>query len=626
MDVNKNVNYLNKDFNQFRKNLIEFTKQYFPNQHTDFNESSPGMLFLELSAYVGDVLSFYTDTSLKESILSQAEERGNIINIANMLGYQPANAVPSHVKLDVFQLVPAIGSGINNRPNYDYSLSINAGMRLSQESGNAEFRTIDSVDFNLSSSFSPTEVTIYELDDTTNEPTYYLLKKQVQAVSGTIKSRSFSFGSPKAYDKIVLPDENVIEIVSVKESDGDTWTEVPYLAQDTVFQEVLNIKENDPDTFQFRDSSPYLLKMRKVAKRYIRRLRSDNKMEIQFGAGVSTNNDEEIIPNPANVGSGLERQRKNVNVNLDPSNFLNTKAYGEAPGNTTLVVSYTVGNGLSDNIESNTIKKIDFISFNDDPNASISSAMMNFVKSSVSVSNPDPARGAKERDSLQDIKNQAAANFATQNRLVTKQDYIVRSYSMPSKFGSVAKAYIVPDDQIDQEQLQDSRISNPLAMNLYVLGYNANKQLTQLNRAIKLNLKTYLDYHRMLTDAINIKDAFIINIGIDFEITVLPNYNSNEVLLTCIDELQKYFRIDNMQINQPIIKSEVMQIVANANGVQNVVGLKFKNLFKKTQNYSGNVYDLQAATRQEIIYPSLDPSIFEIKFPKKDIKGKVTTY
>ena len=626
MNVVKDVKYLNKDFNQFRKNLIEFTKQYFPNQYTDFNESSPGMLFVELAAYVGDVLSFYTDTNLKESILNQAQERGNIINLANMLGYKPLNSVASHVNLNIFQLIPAKGSGVSNQPNYDFALSIAPGLRVKQENGSAEFRTLDVIDFNLSSSLSPTEVTIYEIDQNTNEPIYYLLKKQIQAVSGTIKSKKFTFESPRQYDKIVLPDSNIIEIISVKESDGDVWTEVPYLAQDTVFEEVLNIKENDPDTYQYRDSSPYLLKMKKVSKRFISKLRSDGKIELQFGAGVSSNNDEEIIPNPANVGNGLERLRKNVNVDIDPSNFLYTKAYGEAPSNTTLTVTYTIGNGISDNIDSNTIKKIDFIEFNDDPNSIASQSMMNFVKSSVTINNETPARGGKSADSIQDIKNNAAANFATQNRLVTKQDYIVRSYSMPTKFGSVAKSYIVPDDQITQNDLEDTRIPNPLAMNLYVLGYNELKQLTTLNTAIKNNLKTYLDYYRILTDAINIKDAFIINFGIDFEITILPNYNSNEVLLNAIDTLQKYFEIDKWQINQPIIKSEVMNILANTDGVQSVVGLKFNNLYNTNQNYSGNVYDLETATRQGIIYPSLDPSIFELKFPKKDIKGKVTTY
>jgi hypothetical protein len=626
MDVVKDVKYLNKDFNQFRKNLIEFTKQYFPNQYTDFNESSPGMLFVELAAYVGDVLSFYTDTNLKESILSQAQERGNIINLANMLGYKPMNSVSAQVKLNVFQLIPAKGSGINNKPNYDFALSIAPGLVAKQEVGSAEFRTIDVVDFNLSSSISPTEVTIYEIDPSTNEPVYYLLKKQAQAISGNKKTKTFKFESAKSYDKIVLPENNIIEIISVTEADGDNWTEVPYLAQDTIFEEVLNVKENDPDTYQYRDSSPYLLKMKKVAKRFITRLRSDNKIELQFGSGVSDNNDEEIIPNPSNVGNGLERLRKNVNVDIDPSNFLYTKAYGEAPSNTTLTVTYTIGKGISDNIDSNTIKKIDFIEFNDDPNATTSQSMMNFVKSSVTINNDTPARGGKSADSLQDIKNNAAANFATQNRLVTKQDYIVRSYSMPSKFGSVAKSYIVPDDQISQNDLEDTRIPNPLAMNLYVLGFNSSKQLSPLNTAVKNNLKTYLDYYRILTDAVNIKDAFIINFGIDFEITVLPNYNSNEVLLKCIDTLQLYFNIDKWQINQPIIKSEVMNTLANTDGVQSVVGLEFKNLYDTNQRYSGNVYDFATSTRQGIIYPSLDPSIFELKFPKKDIKGKVTTY
>jgi hypothetical protein len=626
MDVVKDVKYLNKDFNQFRKNLIEFTKQYFPNQYTDFNESSPGMLFVELAAYVGDVLSFYTDTNLKESILSQAQERGNIINLANMLGYKPMNSVSAQVKLNVFQLIPAKGSGVNNKPNYDFALSIAPGLVVKQEVGSAEFRTIDVVDFNLSSSISPTEVTIYEVDPSTNEPVYYLLKKQAQAISGNKKTKTFKFESAKSYDKIVLPESNIIEIISVTEADGDNWTEVPYLAQDTIFEEVLNVKENDPDTYQYRDSSPYLLKMKKVAKRFITRLRSDNKIELQFGSGVSDNNDEEIIPNPSNVGNGLERLRKNVNVDIDPSNFLYTKAYGEAPSNTTLTVTYTIGNGISDNIDSNTIKKIDFIEFNDDPNATTSQSMMNFVKSSVTINNDTPARGGKSADSLQDIKNNAASNFATQNRLVTKQDYIVRSYSMPSKFGSVAKSYIVPDDQISQNDLEDTRIPNPLAMNLYVLGFNSSKQLSPLNTAVKNNLKTYLDYYRILTDAVNIKDAFIINFGIDFEITVLPNYNSNEVLLKCIDTLQVYFNIDKWQINQPIIKSEVMNTLANTDGVQSVVGLEFKNLYDTNQRYSGNIYDFTTSTRQGIIYPSLDPSIFELKFPKKDIKGKVTTY
>jgi hypothetical protein len=197
---------------------------------------------------------------------------------------------------------------------------------------------------------------------------------------------------------------------------------------------------------------------------------------------------------------------------------------------------------------------------------------------------------------------------------------------MPANFGSVSKAYIVPDDQISQQDATQNRIANPLAMNMYILGFDENKNLVACNQAIKENLKTYIGYYRMLTDAVNIKDAFIINIGIDFEITTLPNYNSNEVLLKCTAAIQDLFNIDKWQINQPINKSDVLTTIANIKGVQNVIGVNFINLYDTDFNYSGNIYDLQTATKNGIIYPSLDPSIFELKFPKQDIRGRVVTY
>ena len=625
METKKEITYLGKDFGQFRKNLIDFSKQYFPNTYTDFNEASPGMMFIEMAAYVGDVLSYYADNNLRESLLDQASERANIYDIASSLGYKPKNYVPAYVILNVYQLLPAAGSGANVTPDFNYALSIKPGMQVTQNNGSAEFRALDLVDFAFSSSLDTTEVTVFESDAATNSPTYYLLKKQIRAVSGNIKTATYAFNSPIAYDKIVLPDTNIVEIISVTESDGDAWSEVPYLAQDTLFEAVPNLLENDPELSVYRSNSPSLLKLRKTAKRFITRLRSDNKLELQFGAGISDNNDEEIIPNPDNVGNGLSGFRKAIDVDIDPSNFLYTRTYGQAPSNTTLTVVYSTSAGLKENVAANTLTNIKFIEYNDDINSSGNANMMNFVKNSIAVDNANPASGAKNLDTLQDIKNNAMANFATQNRLVTREDYIIRAYSMPPRFGSVSKAYIVPDDQLSQQSLEEQRIANPLALNMYVLGFNSNKQLIPLNNAIKENLKTYLDYYRILTDAVNIKDAFIINIGLDFEISVLSNYNSNEVLLKCIESLKTYFDIDRWQINQPIIKSDVLNRLGNVKGVQNVVGVLFKNLYNSTQNYSGNIYDITTATKQGVIYPSLDPSIFEVKFPNQDIKGRVVT-
>ena len=626
METKKNISYLNKDFGQFRKNLIDFTKQYFPNTYNDFHESSPGMVFVELAAYVGDVLSYYTDTNLKESMLEQATERSNIYDIAKTLGYKPKNVVPAHVTLDIYQLLPAKGSGATVSPDFSFALNILSGLIVNQTNGNAKFRTTDSVDFNYSSSLSPTEITVYEIDSVTKQPTYFLLKKQVDAVSGDIKQAEYSFGSPVAYDKILLPDTNIIEIISVTESDGDAWYEVPYLAQDTIFEEAVNLAENDPELSVYRANVPSLLKLKKTAKRYITRIRSDNKIELQFGSGVSEDHDAELIPNPKNVGNGLLSVRNEIDIDIDPSNFLYTRAYGQAPANTTLTIQYSVGTGLSDNVESNVLTKISEIKFNDDVNSSTNASALNFIKNTVTVNNPEAAAGARTADSLQDIKNNALANFATQARLVTREDYIIRTYSMPAKFGSIAKAYIIPDDQISQKDMQQSRIANPLAMNLYVLGFNQNKQLTHLNDAVKENLKTYLDHYRILTDAVNIKNAFIINIGIQFEITVLSNYNSNEVLLNCINAIKTYFSIDSWQINQPIIKSDLTNTLGSVRGVQNIVNVVFENLYDTEFNYSGNVYDLNASTKNGIIYPSLDPSIFELKFPDQDIKGRVVSH
>lgn len=626
METKKDVIYTGKDFKQLKTNLINFAKQYFPNVYTNFEQASPGTVFIDLAAYVGDVLSFYADSNLKESLLEQATERTNIYDLAKALGYKPNNSVAAQVVLDVFQLVPASGSGLNVKPDFNYALSIKPGLRVQSSDASSTFRTLDSINFLHSSSYDPTDITIYEVDPVTKSPTYYLLKKQINAVSGEIKTNTFAFTNPIPYDKIVLNDTNIIEIISVTETDGDNWYEVPYLAQDTIFEEIPNLAENDPDLSVYRSSSPSLLKLRKTAKRFITRTRSDNRTELQFGAGISDDNDEEIIPNPVNVGNGLSAFRKSVNVDLDPANFLYTRTYGQAPSNTTLTVTYTVGKGVTDNVAANSLVKVSSIAFDDDINSNLNVNLSNFIKSSVTVNNPNPASGGKSADTIQEIKNNAMASFATQNRLVTREDYIIRSYSMPSRFGSVAKAYIVPDDQISQKDFEKNRIMNPLAMNMYVLGYNNLKQLVTLNQAVKENLKTYLGYYRMLTDAINIKDAFIINIGVDFEISVLPNYNSNEVLLKCINELKAFFDTDRLQINQPIIKSDITTTIANVKGVQSIIAVRLLNLYDSDFGYSGNVYDLDSATKNGVVYPSLDPSIFELKFPNKDIRGRVVNY
>ena len=634
--VQKDVSLIGRDFGEFRKNLIDFSKTYFPNTYNDFNESSPGMMFIEMASYVGDVLSFYTDTQLRESLLINAEEKANLFNLAATYGYKPKNIVPSAVTLDVFQLVPSKGSADTVRPDFDYGLKVARNMSVgSDEFQDVEFRTTTDIDFQFSSSFNPTEVSVYSINESTNEPIYYLLKKQVKATSGTVKTQTFTFGSAKIYDKIRITDSNIIKIKSITDEDGDIWTEVPFLAQDTVFEQIENNQDNTLDFSQHAGETPYLLQLNRVPKRFITKFEDESNLTIQFGAGISSNADEEIIPNPDNVGAALYTANASLDQGIDPSNFLYTKTYGVAPSNTTLTVEYFVGNGIKDNVPAKDLINITGRVFENDNTLNLNQDTLRFSENSLAVTNPTPAVGGRSKETDDEIRNNAMAYFAAQNRTVSREDYIMRCYALPPQFGSVAKAYILQDYQIENKKVDGSVVSteipNPLALNLYTLGYDNKKKLTQLNNATKTNLKTYISYYRMLTDAVNIKDAFIVNIAIQFDIIVLPDANSNETLLRCIAALKDYFNIDNWSINQPITLSQIYVLLDGIQGVQSVPrpdaqgvgGLQITN--KYNGNYSPNKYSINTATKMGVIYPPKDSSIFEVKFPNLDIKGKVIT-
>jgi len=634
--LQKDVSLIGRDFGEIRKNLIDFTKNYFPNTYNDFNEASPGMMFMEMASYVGDVLSFYTDTQLRESLLTTAEEKGNLFNLAAAYGYKPKNVTPATTTLDVFQLVPAKGSGDNVRPDFSYALTIDKGMSVgSSEFGEVQFNTVSQINFAFSSSFEPTEVSVYQIDENSNEPIYYLLKKKVKASSGTSKVITRQFDTPKIYDKIKIVEPNIIKINSIIDIDNDKWTEVPFLAQDTVFEQIENNEDNSTDLNQYSGETPYLLELKRVPKRFITRFEDENTMVIQFGAGISSNADEEIIPNPDNVGSALYNNVGDLDQGIDPSNFLYTKTYGVAPSNTTLTITYLIGNGVVDNVPAKDLTNILGSTITIPNEINLNTEVVRFIKNSIAVTNPNPATGGSSEEGMDEIRNNAMAWFAAQNRTVTREDYIMRCYALPPQFGSTAKAFLSQDYQIENKKVDgttiSSEIANPLALNLYTLGYDNQKKLTQLNKATKTNLRNYISYYRMLTDAINIKDAYIVNIGIDFEITVLPEYNSNEVLLKCIAALKDYFNIDNWRINEPINLSKVYVLLDNVDGVQSVIrpdkegigGLQIYNKFNG--NYSPNKYSIKNATKKGTIYPPKDPSIFEIKFPNSDIRGQVIT-
>ena len=645
-DSVKTVNYLNKDFNDFKGNLIEFAKQYFPNTYNDFNEASPGMMFVEMASYVGDVLSYYIDSQFRESMLAYAEEKRNVYNIAQSFGYKPKTTSAATVVLDVFQTVPAL----NNKPDTRYSLNIPAGAVIKAPSTATTFRTTEDVNFKFSSSFDPMTISTFESDG--GVPTKYLLKKKVKAQSGDIITEFFNFNSAEKYSEVRLGNPDVIEILSCTDSDGNKWYEVDSLARDTIFEDMENNVSNDPQSAGDSNLAPYILKLKKVSRRFSTHINENDETILRFGAGVSDNPDEEIVPNPTNVGSSLPGSPSYLTTAFDPSNFLKTSTFGLAPANTTLTIKYAYGGGIDDNVNQGEVKQITDISF-ELQSALLSDSLVQDAKDSVSFTNPKPATGGSAGESVRDVRENALAHFQSQQRAVTKDDYIIRAYSLPAKYGNVAKVHFVQDEQLSKAGIQDNlerviteedigstvqslqvnKIPNPLGINMYALGYDSNRNLRTLTETTKQNLKTYISQYRMITDAINIKNAYVINIGINFSILTKVGFNKNDVLLRCVSQVQDFFDIDRWQIGQPIVLGDIAYELSLVEGVASLVPpiednpnkeqIVVKNLFDVGQGYSGNIYDMESSLKGGILYPALDPSIFEVKYPNTDIKGKV---
>jgi hypothetical protein len=661
----KDIKYLNKDFAEFRGNLIEFAKTYFPTTYSDFNESSPGMMFIEMASYVGDSLSYYIDDTLKESLMVHADDIENVIALSQYLGYKPKVSSPAVTTLSVYQLVPSTGTGADNTYDENYLLRIKEGMLVESTNG-VSFITQDVVDF---SDEKDREITIYQTDSVSGETSFYLVKKQVQAISAEIKEEEFTFTSYEEFQSINLSDTNIIDIYDVRDSNGNKWYEVPYLAQELVFTDYPNTEANDPDLYQFKSTVPYVLNTLKTSRRFVRQVNGDSTTTIQFGAGDPTVSEETIIPSLKNVGLGLPNSISKLDASFDPTNFLKTQTYGTSPSNTTLTVKYLVGGGVESNVKKGTINQLRNVEYDEDTTLFTPTqlSLYNAAKNSVAVDNEVPATGGKGGDTIEEIRQNALANFGSQNRAVTAKDYQVRALSMPSKYGSIAKAYATADGTLDnnspssilsspkalqeftdlvmsfvdkpdeeepdrrsvQTELQkflvgktsnENEKNNPFAINLYLIGYDSDGKLSPLNQAVKENLKTYLSEYKILTDGVNINDGFIINIGVEFEIITYKNYNKSEVIGNCISELKDYLNIDNWTFNNTINLSELELIVGNVEGVSSVPKLKIVN--KCGGSYSSNSYNIEAAIKDKILYPSLDPSVFEVKFPDADIKGR----
>lgn len=616
--TSRNINYITRDFDSLKETLVDYTKTYFPSTYNDFSPTSPGMMLIEMTAYVGDILSFYLDNQVQETFLQHARQQENIYSLAYMLGYRPKAAAAAETTVTFSQRVPSIVSGTTTVPDYSYSLLIPQNLTINGTNGNTPYLVQDFVDFSFSSSADPTTVSVFQIDNSTGQPTQYLLTKTRKAISAEIKSTTFSFTSPERFATRTITDVNILGILDITDAAGNVWYEVPYLGQETVFTEIQNKVTTTPGT---AGDVSHLLRLQKQPRRFVSRFQNETTLEIQFGGGTVSDSSEEIVPNTNNVGLGITFKKSLLSTAFDPTNFLYTNTYGIAPSNTTLTVRYLVGGGAQSNVPANTLTAIPSktgVTFTNTPTNGSVNAQTFF--DSLEVNNLIAGSGGNDGDDLETIRQNSLKAFGAQLRTITPNDYLVRALSLPPSYGTVAKAYITPTVASNMSVGDSTAV-----LDLYVLSFDADKRLVAASNNVKTNLSTYLSQYKAVGDKVNIKDAFIINIGVEFDILTYPSTNTNEVLFNCITKVKEFFNVDNWEINEPIILRDLYAILDSIRGVQTVKQVNIVNKVGESNGYSPYAYSIDGATKNGVIYPSLDPMIFEVKYLDSDIKGRVVS-
>ena len=599
----RDIKYLNRDFQSLKQDFIEHLRIYFPDTVQDFNESNTAMIFLELVAFMGDNLSFYLDRRFEESFIETAKESKNVFKHAKQLGYKVSGKAPATGKVDGFLRVPAITTDQEVKPDMRYAGEIIKGAKCKGGNG-VVYETVDRIDFSTVDSSNPFFVQVGDVDSATKTPISFVLKVEgIDIKAGETKTHEFIVAEHKSFRKLTLPDEDVIEILSVIDSDGNEWYEVDYLAQDTVFTGLANTGDASTEV-------PTILKLKSVPYRFVSEYDvSTNKTSFIFGTGDAEVFDGELIPNLGDLSLPLFGRDAFSGFSIDPQNFLKTRTMGLAPVNTTLTVSYRVGGGIDTNAGSEEVDSV-ISSIFDVGNSTLDLAVIKDVGASFEIVNPAPIEGGRDQLSNDEIRQLSSANFATQNRIVTTPDFIVRSMSMPAKYGSIFRVNAKPS------------VLNRSAIELIVLSKDSNGHVSVAPADLKSNLKTYLSKFRMMTDAIEILDGEVINVAIDFEILSVPGANKVETLANCITSLKSFFEIDSWQINQPINLTDVSSVLSAIPDVLSIIKLDFVNRIGNydSRGYSSTSHNIRENTQNGIVYAK-ENAIFEVKYLGKDIFG-----
>jgi len=589
------IKYTSRSFETIKNDLVEHAKRYYPTTFRDFNTSGFGSLMLDSVSYIGDVLSFYLDFQANETFIQNAAEFDNILRLAKQSGYKHRNNPSSNTVASFYILIPANTSG--NAPDTRYLPVLKHGSEFSANNG-AKFVLDEDVVFTN----RPTVVA--RVNDITGVPTYYAVKSFGRVVSGVLNSREVTMGNFKRFTKLKIDVANVSEITSIKDSEGHEYYEVDYLSQNTIYRSITN---RDSGT---QEQANMILKPYVAARRFTADI-FPNHFEIQFGSGKEEDYDTDVSLDPKKVSLKMHGKSHITDQVVDPTKLIQSDNFGLSPANTTLTITYRQNTIDNVNVASNTMTRVIDAKYEFSDELTLDVSSLDFVKDSLECTNENPITGDSENVNVEELKSRVLNSISGQNRAVTQQDYIANVYSMPTKFGAIKRAAIHRDP--------DSLRRN---MNLFVISEDNKGKLASCNKTTKNNLKTWVNKNKMINDTIDIMDAKILNIGIDFEIVAEAEKDSVEVLESCLSAIKSTFAQNTVEVGEDFFITDVYNTLNETVGVVDVVKV---SVYKKTgSKYADISFDINNNLSPDGRYVVIPKNvIYEIKYPNKDIKGAV---
>ena len=592
------INYTSRDFESIKGDLENYAKRYYPTTFKDFSEASFGALMLDLVAYVGDQLSFYADFQANESFLDSAIRYDNVIRLSETLGYKNQGVAKATGQVAIFMLVPVAAN--SRAPDLNYFPILQRGTILSGDNG-ATYTLTSDIDF----SDSNNEITVARTDATTGNPTYFAVKAMGQVVSGQQYEEQLTVGDYQRFLKMSLSRENVTEIISIKDSQGNEYFEVENLSQDVVISQIKNVDSTS------REAVPYSMRITPVPRRFVVDFNPDNSTTIQFGYGSEDNLTGDIIADPADVVLNVNSKPYVTQTTFDPTNLIKTDKFGVVPVNTTLTVVYTANTTNVANASVGSVTNIvsPNLLFRNRP--SLSEAVISTMIGSIEVDNESPILGDTTPLTAEEIKIRAFGTYAAQNRAVTREDYMNLAYRMPTKFGKIKRTSIIRDETSLKRNL-----------NMYVLSEDVNGNLSVPNSVLKENLKVWLDNYRMINDTIDILNGKVINIGVRYEVIPDLDINRFDLLQQCNKAIIDNFLTIKFGIGESVYISDIYKVLNDVPGVTDTKSVELYNRAGGT--YSNVVYDIDSNLSNDGRYLKIPTdAAAEILLPNTDIVGVI---